>query len=118
MRSPVRPHVRADHPAPCQTIREQSERTGVSFGDQSPLRGSRCGSSVPRCYFSFNITYWLRDLNLIGGARWRGVERPGHLCRADTAIEQERAFEKEVKYERTFSLFPNMKLGGNSEQPD
>ena len=25
--------------------------------------------------------------------------------------EQERAFEKEVKYERTFSLFPNMKLG-------
>jgi hypothetical protein len=32
--------------------------------------------------------------------------------------EQERAFEKEVKYERTFSLFPNMKLGGNSEQPD
>ena len=28
------------------------------------------------------------------------------------------AFEKEVKYERTFSLFPNMKLGGNSEQPD
>ena len=38
MRSPVRPHVRADHPAPCQTIREQSERTGVLFGDQSPLR--------------------------------------------------------------------------------
>jgi hypothetical protein len=34
------------------------------------------------------------------------------------STNKERAFKKEVKYERTFSLFPNMKLGGNSEQPD
>jgi hypothetical protein len=33
----VRPHVRADHPAPCADHTQESERTGVSSGNQSPL---------------------------------------------------------------------------------